>query len=436
MKLRLVVFVFLLKFNTWAANPSNIESLNEGESSGTEEQLTEAVPLLEPDLPQKNQSQRDENNLEQDKTKMHIFQTQDPIQQRVYRMRSYFFIDGFQTKGSSDDKVYVPNSQFSISGDFNFQAKNFFIFDGVANYDQKTKVSNTFVNQIGMRSAMGEYWQSFFGKERNRRSPGLVVSPSDFIYANTNLPGLREDRSGLWLARLSYQKIKYSLDLLLMPLQSETNEGWLKFEKKQSDFVMRFFEQLHSFDWSIILGQYLGRKQVGISLQTLFENKYKMYLETSTTEYVEIYSDTQKINPVQSLLGLGYEGSEKFSFRLEYYHNGQGLSSDEFRKMLQFIRTFPTLYNASQTKRNIFLRQKYIIGSLVVPDIEKKYNLTFSTIKSIEDNSAIHVARFEYSASDKILLGLSNIQILGSSDSQFYFREFDTQTAADFKYSF
>lgn len=352
------------------------------------------------------------------------------------RTRAYFLIDGMQSTGSTDNKIYFPNAQLSFSSDFQLQGQNFFLFDAIGNYDQKDKSSNAFVNQMGFRSHWSEKLQYFIGKERNRRSPGLIVSPSDFIYSNTNLPGQREDRKGVWLARTSYQQINFSLDLIILPVQNETVAGLPDSQQDSTGAALRALKQWDIFDISIMAGRHLGVNRVGVSGQTLWDNKYKMYVELGTAAEVNLYNNRKKSNPIQTLLGISFEESKDFTTRLEYYHNGQGLNAEEFSQMQQYLKLAPPLVTNKNKQKNSFLRQHYLIASLTFPELDEKYNLTFSAIKSLEDDSIIGSSRFEYIVTDKILTGISFKHLQGGADSQLQYREFNTQTTVDLKYSF
>lgn len=361
---------------------------------------------------------------------------QDPSHLNQSRIRSYFLMEGVQSTGSAENKIYFPNAQLSFSGDFQFQEQNFFLFDAVGNYDRKSNSSNSFLNQMGFRSQFSEKLQYFIGKERNRRSPGLIISPSDFIYSNTNLPGQREDRQGVWLARTSYQQINFSLDLLLLPVENETSSGLPDSHQTRTDAALRVLKQWEILDMSIMVGRYLGVNRVGVSAQTLWDNKYKMYLEFGSAAESKLYNNSKKSNTIQTLVGIGFEGSEDFNARLEYYHNGQGLNSEEFSQRQQYLNLSPPLAANANSSKNLFLRQQYLITSLTFPELYKKYNLTFSAIKSLEDDSIIGVFRFEYIVTDKILTGISFKHLQGGVDSQLQYREFNTQTTVDLKYSF
>ncbi|GIL18134.1 MAG: hypothetical protein BroJett040_18850 [Oligoflexia bacterium] len=352
------------------------------------------------------------------------------------RTRTYLLIDGTQTSGGTNDQIYFPNGQLNFFGDFKILNESFLIIDAAWTYDDKEKESSLFLNQVGFRSRLSESVQYFIGKERNRRSPGLMVSPSDFIYSNTNLPGQREDRKGVWLGRLSYQKINGSIDFLILPVQSETLEGLPDSKQNSNEGAIRGLYQFSGIDVSLIVGRYFGTNRAGTSVQTLLLNKYKMYVELGTQEEATRYNNTKKDYPVQSLAGFGYEGSEDFSARLEYFENGQGLNSDEFNQMMQLRSLFPSQFAGNTNLQSPFIRQKYLITSVTFPEIKKKYNFTISGIKSLEDDSLLGITRLEYLATDNLLVGLSFTKIQGGTGSQYQYRNFDTQATADLKYSF
>lgn len=353
-----------------------------------------------------------------------------------HRTRTYVLIDGSQSTGSSDKQIYFPNAQLSFSGDFQLKAQSFFLADAVGNYDSKNREFDSFLNQIGFRSRLSDKVQYFVGKERNRRSPGLIVSPSDFIYSNTNLPGQREDRRGVWLARISYQQINHSFDIIALPVQYETSEGIPESRQDGADGAARGLRQFDNLDISFMVGRYLGIQRAGISVQSLLENKYKFYLELGMQEKSKLYNDTTRSNPIQTLVGVGFEGSEDFAARLEYYENGQGLTADEFSQMMRTFALFPAMVANRTGSQNPFLRQKYLIASLSVPEIHDRYNLIFSAINSLEDDSSLGILRFEYIASDKLLMSLSLNQVQGGPGSQYQYRNYDRQTTAELKYSF
>lgn len=352
------------------------------------------------------------------------------------RTRAYILIDGTQASGSDDEQGHFPNGQFNFSGDYKIQNDSFVLVDFLGNYDAKNKEGNQFLNQAGFRSRVSDTVQYFLGKERNRRSPGLMVAPSDFIYSNSNLPGQREDRRGVWLGRVSYQVISGSADVLVLPVQSETSEGLPQSKQNSAEGAIRGMYQFNGFDLSLMIGRYLGINRVGASVQTLLANKYKIYLEHGTQSEVTIYNNKTKDQPSQTLLGFGYEGSEDFSLRLEYFQNGQGLNSDEFNQMMRLRSLFPNQFTSSALAVSPFVRQKYLISSLSFPELKKKFNITVSGIKCLEDDSVLGLTRLEYIAGDKVLVGLSYTQVQGGTGSQFQYRSFNSQTTLDFKYSF
>lgn len=352
------------------------------------------------------------------------------------RWRAYFLLEGAQSSGGNDDRFTFPNSQMSLSADYEMQRNNFVVMDVLGSYEAKAHAASSYINQAGFRGQALERVQYFVGKERNRRSPGLIVSPSDFLFSSSSLPGQREDRNGVWLGRLSYQAIAGSFDLFFLPVQAETAVGLPESNQNSSEAAVRGLYQLQSFDLNVMMGRYRGISRVGFSGQTLVANAYKIYIEIGTQEEHSIYNGSKKSYPVQSLLGVGYEGSQDFTLRFEYFENGQGLNSEEFAQMMRMRTMFPSRFGGATSLSTPFVRQKFLIASLSLPELQKKYNITASGVGSLEDDSALGILRFEYLAGDRFIVGLSQTQISGQDGSQYQYRSFDSQTMADLRFSF
>jgi hypothetical protein len=180
----------------------------------------------------------------------------------------------------------------------------------------------------------------------------------------------------------------------------------------------------------------MDTNHAGVSIQTLLDNKYKLYIELGTQDEIYIYNKAKKNHPIQNLIGFGYEGNEDFSARLEYFENGYGLDTSEFNQMMRMRSLFPSQFAENTRLQSPFIRKKYIITSLSIPEFMKKYNLTFSGIKSLEDDSLLGITRLEYIASDSLLLGFSITQLQGGIGSQYQYRNFNSETTVDLKFSF
>jgi hypothetical protein len=291
------------------------------------------------------------------------------------------------------------------------------------NYADATKYSQIYINQIGLRGQFAPQWQWAMGKERNRRSPAMFISPSDIIYSQLNLPGQREDRQGIWLTRVSYQDTARSYDFYILPIDKESNEGLPKATLGTAGFAFRAFEQFNNLDMSLSVGKIHNISKAGLALQALIIDYYKVYGEVGYQQYSTLALSAKKNNPLQLILGLSYEGSDVFNAKLEYFYNGQGLTPIEYKTFL-----LPVMMP--------FLRQKYLLFNLMFPEIQKKYNIISTSVISLEDNAHIQLLRGEYITTDHLLVGASMLELGGDTGSQYYYRGFDRQFNLDVKYSF
>jgi hypothetical protein len=336
------------------------------------------------------------------------------------RTRAYLLIEVNQKKSEQktaireDTRIYFPNAEASITTEVKATEKLSVFADGIGNYSDENKNSSEFINQLGVRGPVDSNWQWAIGKERNRRSPGMLITPSDIIYSQSNLPGQREDRRGVWLSRLSYQDTVRSFDIYLMPVDNEWGNGMPRPEQGRVGLAFRIFQQLENLDLSLSIGKVHNLSKVGLSFQGLIDNVYRLYSEFGYQESSKLPNNAEKSKPHQNLFGVSYEGSNDFRVKVEYLLNGQGLN--------------PMMSS--------FLRQKNLLLNVVFPEIKKRYNIISTAITSLEDSSSLQLLRGEYITNDHLLAGFSVLEISGKSGSQYYYRNFNRELTFDFKFTF
>jgi hypothetical protein len=349
------------------------------------------------------------------------------------RTRGYFLLEAEETINaflpitnssvSKTEKIYFPNFQMSLSSELKTDNRKYYFIDGVASYRDLGKKSDIFINQIGFRGFIFENWQWAIGKERNRKAPGMLISPSDILFSLTNLPGQKEDRKGIWLSRISFQDMERSYNFNILPVSNEESNGWPIGKQDSVGFSLSVFQQYTNIDTNFTIGKINNTNKAGFAIQELIKNIYKIYTEIGYQEYSNLVYSLNKKNLVQGLLGLSYEASKDYTIKMEYLYNGQGLSQGEFKK-----------FNAPIM--NLFLRQNYLLTYIIVPEIRDRYNLMATSIIALEDTARLHLVRGEYIENDNLLLGLSVLSIFGDSRSQYRSRNIDRQFNLDVKYAF
>lgn len=357
------------------------------------------------------------------------------LENEKWRSRSYLLLESVTQKTSDGDKSEFPNLEASLSLDYKKNPSMTFFIDVMGDYFKKTNESSAFTNQIGLRYTGVENMVFALGKERNRRSPGIIVSPSDPLFVFTNLPGQREDRRGVWLARASYQQSRSSYDLFLLPADQMDGGGWPMSQSKYQGTLGRMFQQFENWDLSLSAGEMDKTSKAGLALQSIFADVWKGYYELG---YIGKYSSAmqaERKDVTQHLLGISYEGSEDYTFKAEYFFNGQGMDNTEFQTFRRTLLLSPTIASAS-SDFSPFLRKQYMIFSAAAIEVKNYFNFILSGIKSIEDTASLYLLRAEFLATNQLVIGGSALYLDGDNGTQYFLRSFDRQYSLDLKYSF
>lgn len=238
--------------------------------------------------------------------------------------------------------------------------------DGRATYVESAKKSDKFLDQAGVRFRPHDNVTLAVGKERNRRAPGLFISPSDFLHSRQALPGLEEDRSGIKLVRASYQSENITSDALLL---------------EDNDYAARTFLRVKGVDLALDVGRVESKNRLGASVQKIFANAWRAYAETGEADG----------SAPSHLFGGGYEGFEKSMLRVEYYRNGQSSTTTAVPALLS--------------------DRDYAIASGSTTMDDDLVTMTQTFIRSLDHDLLAAVSRVECVASDRHVFGATWIRL-------------------------
>lgn len=327
---------------------------------------------------------------------------------RGWKARSYISLLGIEERRGSE---LVRTSAPELEWGNTVQKTLVNGADAFADFNlySRDREGTAYLNQFGVRGAAGSFAYAL-GKERNRRTPGFFVSPSDFLFAQTALPGQREDRVGIWLARASWQSDRASIDGFYLAGDHLDRSGWLRADQDPGAAVRALFK-VGEGDANVLIGHRAGQDRAGVSLEDFVAKVWKVYLEVGAKRVSENLAAPIE-RPVAGLAGLSYEGSEDFSWRIEYFQQQDpGLTPP-------------------------FLREKYVLATLQFPEVRDRFNFFVSGIASAEDDGRLFVGRGEWLSGPHSLWGLTWVEIAGDEDSQYFRRAFDRQWLAEYKYTF
>lgn len=310
-------------------------------------------------------------------------------------------------------------------------------FDGFVAKTTETNadVGQFYTNQLGLRLQLNETLNVAAGKERNRRSPGLIVSPSDFLYFNNAIPGQREQREGVWGTRASWQTSSASVDVIALPGWALRDNGLPEVDSKQEGIVARAFLVFGDADASFAVGKVNGEEKIGLSVQTFLFKLWRTYFELRLFER-GVFSNREERSTL-SLFGVGYDGFEEFLVRLEYFRNGGGIDKSQRELLTSLVARNVVLMEPSISSSSaLFFGQDYVIGSVSYVPSSTKGTLAVTSIVDVYDVSHIILTRASYNVSSQSTFGGSIKLIDGKENSLWRFVPQQKQYSLDFTYSF
>ena len=317
---------------------------------------------------------------------------------RPYRYRGYALaewsnlIPDATALKTRDQSLIEANASGSMAFGNGLQAFG----DLTGTYHFRDESGNVLLNQAGVRYASGS-WDLLLGKERARKSPGMVVSPSDFLFPNDSLPGMRELRAGVWMARASWQVPGHSVDAIYVYNLAVNDQGFPDDDQTRRGASLRYFRQSSAFDAGMNYAGIDGEHAAGGWAQTYVMKTTKLYLDAAYRESEQILNQSPR-DVTKVLVGANYEGYSDGLFRVEVLANNRGLEGA--------VAVVPATTNAFGVLDSVFYRRWYGIASVQFSDLWKESVFTLNHIRAFEYSEWIWMARYE--------LPLTRHQAIGS----------------------
>lgn len=381
--------------------------------------------------------------------------TANPEQSDACQILGYGRLLGRITKLPQTNKLdtSIPDIDVRLAGQC-ASSQNLAVFwDGHGNYIQDGRQNSAYLDQGGLRYRPTDSLVVMAGKERNRRAPGLIISPSDFLHSSQSMPGLQEERRGIWAIRGSWQSLHQSVDLFLLPVRDQRDNGLPDDRRQAQGAATRYFHQFANFDLDLGIGQLNGVRKAGISSQGYVSKAWKMYGEAGYDEE-RVLLRWLRHNAMDFLVGSGYEGS-KFALRLEYLRQGAGLRENEWQQVQGIWGTAhatsfesqstPTegpaqpaspTGEASAVTSPTLLRQNYLIANGALLEWPTDWNIQETVIYGLDDDAWMNLLRIEYLFDNHQTLGLTQRHWDRSAHRQFFMRPADWDVQMDWKWSF
>jgi hypothetical protein len=347
----------------------------------------------------------------------------DQVEQ-LFTYRGYLDVEANQyTHTDGSQKRQAPNWEGNFAFTLFPEAKlqGFSDITGFDGHDDGVAPTGK-VNQLGLRYRPLDKLVLTLGKERNRRSPGLVFSPSEILHPSQQAPGLREDRTGLWLARLSYQIPILTVDLIALPVKQMRDNGFPDKDSSPKGAVLRGYIQKSGVEISGSVGLIDKELQSGAYAQGFLVKSLKLYSEWGYREKQRLLN--RPIADFQSwLVGWSFEGIDKLQLRMEYLSQPYGLTPKDI-----------SLNQASFSTP--FVGRQFAIASIGAVDLFNRLSLYATIIKSLDEPSYLGVSHLDVTLSDRLTTGVTYIGFAQTKVGFASLRPFNEIASMDLKWSF
>jgi|GEM_PF-2430622 len=299
---------------------------------------------------------------------------------------------GTKTEGprTSDDGLWRLEAASNVHVPLGDTTNIFADAQGFAENASQDEITPTAkLNQLGITVRPWDWLVTLVGKERTSKSPTLFFAPSDFLNAQKRVPGLDEERSGVWQARMSAQFQNHSFDIIHLPVASERSNGFLPDTIEQRGNAARYFGHFSGgIDLELSLGHFAEHQQnVGLFVQALPFKVWKTYLDLGQQR------DKDQTLASSHVFGLGYEGFSKGTLRAEYIHLGE-----------KWPALLPT-----------FRQKDFMALSAQMSEWLGRYNIIGTVTRSAEDFELLTVLKGEFIANNHLVIGITAGQLRSRS---------------------
>lgn len=248
------------------------------------------------------------------------------------------------------------------------------------------------LNQVGLHY-FGDHWQLSAGRELSRKSPGLILSPSDFIYADKSLPGDREQRQGRWQARAAYLTTGLSLEVLYLPNLVLDQHGLPDGRRSPAGMAARYFQQFGILDLALNYARLDDQHHIGGFVQGYAGKTFKLYLDLGYREFI---GGSRR----RALTGISYEALSDFTARVEFFYQDPD--------QIEPIPVYP--FDNSQAllaTGEIFVDHAYFITSLAWVRLWRDSSVIFNYVTATELAQELYMVRADLPLSSHQVIGLS-----------------------------
>ncbi len=282
------------------------------------------------------------------------------------------------------------------------------------------------INEVYWNQNVTDAFQVTAGKKRVVWGSGITVNPGDVINPPKDPNNPNNVREGAWLSQLEWTGNNFAATVIAVPEVENDAQGiplkMLNFTKQSENTsqqhlltAAKMYALLLETDiiGAVFLSnRYASDKNNSTKLMASASHVFSNTLETHG-EILWYQLEQQNDSNTQSrfVLGLRYMKWDDVTLSGEWYHQGNGMSRNDFRHVIQLANySSPQLENSTSPALNSlknaqFISQNYLIAGVNLTKVgSDDFSINVSTKNSLMDGSGVFWGQLVWSVTQALEL--------------------------------
>ena len=362
------------------------------------------------------------------------------------RKSSPFFGLQFYDVSEKDDYLSQHRLDFYLDGVYRHKQVGFFM-KTFYQYAKEEPLSPSFFELYGSLN-FSSRWSMSIGKRRFNWGKGYAFNPVGYVNAEKDPENPDLALAGRTSVYFNYNRSfqsdvlqNFSLSAILLPPEADINDRFASAD--QIGAALKLYFLLKNIDIDLMTAFRKDEPpRIGIDFSTNLRENLEIHAELSYAwdEKKYLIVDgimSQELDGSSYLLGLRYLNRLNTTLIVEYYHNNIGLSANEFKYYLGYLRNSlesnnSVMINAARSNMSTVFRSKtlmrdYLYVKLMQPEpFSWLYSsISLFTIYNLSDHSCLISPQLSYKPYTNFEFLFWPFLFFGGDDTEYGSKQFE-----------
>ena len=362
------------------------------------------------------------------------------------RKSSPFFGLQFYDVSEKDDYLSQHRLDFYLDGVYRHKQVGFFM-KTFYQYAKEEPLSPSFFELYGSLN-FSSRWSMSIGKRRFNWGKGYAFNPVGYVNAEKDPENPDLALAGRTSVYFNYNRSfqsdvlqNFSLSAILLPPEADINDRFASAD--QIGAALKLYFLLKNIDIDLMAAFRKDEPpRIGIDFSTNLRENLEIHAELSYAwdEKKYLIVDgimSQELDGSSYLLGLRYLNRLNTTLIVEYYHNNIGLSANEFKYYLGYLRNSlesnnSVMINAARSNMSTVFRSKtlmrdYLYVKLMQPEpFSWLYSsISLFTIYNLSDHSCLISPQLSYKPYTNFEFLFWPFLFFGGDDTEYGSKQFE-----------